>query len=281
MDWGSLRSDAWNVQKVETTLYSLSDAPPAAPAERRDGDRLMTLYRVGSLSIGERRELCLIKNICAGGMMVRAYCAIPEGTRADGRTQVRPADLRHGQLGARRPCRDQLRRADRRHRNPVDLDGRPAPAHAADRGRMLRHAARRRVDLSRAAVRHQPGRAEDRLRDRASTLGSRRRRDAPRDRRRSRRWCAGSTATTWASRSTACSPLPTLVEWLREQRDSLRAASATPRRSTLDQSPTVGTGPTAIQVSASVRSCSVSARLAEPGAAEIVGSCAGAAPGHD
>ncbi len=40
----------------------------------------MTLYRVGSLSIGERRELCLIKNISAGGMMVRAYCAIPEGT---------------------------------------------------------------------------------------------------------------------------------------------------------------------------------------------------------
>ena len=67
-------------QKVETTLYSLSDAPPGAPVERRQGDRLMTLYRVGSLSIGERRELCLIKNICAGGMMVRAYCAIPEGT---------------------------------------------------------------------------------------------------------------------------------------------------------------------------------------------------------
>lgn len=40
----------------------------------------MTLYRVGSLSIGERRELCLIKNISAGGMMVRSYCAIPEGT---------------------------------------------------------------------------------------------------------------------------------------------------------------------------------------------------------
>ena len=68
-------------QKVETTLYSLSDVPPAAPDERRQGDRVMTLYRVGSLAIGERRELCLIKNICAGGMMVRAYCAIAEGTR--------------------------------------------------------------------------------------------------------------------------------------------------------------------------------------------------------
>jgi hypothetical protein len=67
-------------QPAETTLYSLS---PAAPpdTDRRDGDRLMTLYRVGSLSLADRRELCLIKNISAGGMMVRVYCTIPEGTR--------------------------------------------------------------------------------------------------------------------------------------------------------------------------------------------------------
>lgn len=64
---------------AETTLYSLSDAPPA-PSDRREGERHMTLYRVGSLLIGDRRELCLIKNISAGGMMVRSYCAIPEGT---------------------------------------------------------------------------------------------------------------------------------------------------------------------------------------------------------
>jgi len=67
-------------QQVETTLYSLSENLPE-PEERREGDRHMTLYRVGSLSIDERRELCLIKNISAGGMMVRAYCAIPQGTR--------------------------------------------------------------------------------------------------------------------------------------------------------------------------------------------------------
>lgn len=42
---------------------------------------MMTLYRVGSLAIDERRELCLIKNICAGGMMVRAYSSILEGSR--------------------------------------------------------------------------------------------------------------------------------------------------------------------------------------------------------
>ena len=69
------------LQPVETTLYSLSEIPPGVPAERRGGDRVMTLYRVGSLAIGDDRELCLIKNICAGGMMVRVYCAIAEGTR--------------------------------------------------------------------------------------------------------------------------------------------------------------------------------------------------------
>jgi PilZ domain len=67
-------------QPVETTLYSLSDTPPGEPRERRDGDRMMTLYRVGSLLIGDSRELCLIKNISAGGMMVRCYGTIAVGT---------------------------------------------------------------------------------------------------------------------------------------------------------------------------------------------------------
>jgi PilZ domain len=67
-------------QPVETTLYSLSDAPPAADSDRRDGERHMTLYRVGSIQVENRRELCLIKNISAGGMMIRLYCSIGEGT---------------------------------------------------------------------------------------------------------------------------------------------------------------------------------------------------------
>lgn len=66
-------------QQVETTLYSLSQSPPAAPPERRGDDRHLTLYRVGSVTIDDRRELCLIKNISAGGMMVRAYCPMHEG----------------------------------------------------------------------------------------------------------------------------------------------------------------------------------------------------------
>jgi hypothetical protein len=65
-------------QPIQTTLYSLSDAPPK-PGDRREDERHLTLYRVGSITIGDRRELCLIKNISAGGMMIRAYCTIAEG----------------------------------------------------------------------------------------------------------------------------------------------------------------------------------------------------------
>jgi hypothetical protein len=57
---------------VETTLYSLSDRAPA-PDDRREGERHLTLFRVGTMIVQGRRELCLIKNISAGGAMLRLY----------------------------------------------------------------------------------------------------------------------------------------------------------------------------------------------------------------
>lgn len=57
---------------VETTLYSLSDRAPA-PDDRREGERHLTLFRVGTMLVEDRRELCLIKNISAGGAMLRLY----------------------------------------------------------------------------------------------------------------------------------------------------------------------------------------------------------------
>jgi hypothetical protein len=75
-------------QQVETTLYSLNDAPPVP--DRRSEGRQLSLLRVGSMMIGDRRELCLIKNISAGGMMIRAYCAIETGTRIS-------IELKHGE----------------------------------------------------------------------------------------------------------------------------------------------------------------------------------------
>jgi hypothetical protein len=67
-------------QPVETTLYSLSDRAPD-PAERRDDERYLTLFRVGTVMIDDRRELCLIKNISAGGMMIRPYCKLAVGDK--------------------------------------------------------------------------------------------------------------------------------------------------------------------------------------------------------
>ena len=67
-----------NSDRVETTSYSLSDAAPE-PAERRSDERHVTLFRVGALLIDGRRELCLIKNISGGGMMLRLYCTVQPG----------------------------------------------------------------------------------------------------------------------------------------------------------------------------------------------------------
>jgi len=66
-------------EPVETTVYSLSASPPTQP-DRRAGDRYLRLLRVGAIVIDGRRELCLIRNISAGGMMIRAYSSIETGT---------------------------------------------------------------------------------------------------------------------------------------------------------------------------------------------------------
>jgi hypothetical protein len=64
---------------ADSTAYSLSSKAPAPP-ERREGQRHLTLFRVGAMTVEGRRELCLIKNISEGGMMIRPYCDLAEGT---------------------------------------------------------------------------------------------------------------------------------------------------------------------------------------------------------
>ena len=66
-------------QSVDTTVYSLTTSPPMQ-ADRRGSDRYLSLLRVGAIMVDGRRELCLIRNISAGGMMIRAYSNIPIGT---------------------------------------------------------------------------------------------------------------------------------------------------------------------------------------------------------
>ncbi|HUP67575.1 MAG TPA: PilZ domain-containing protein [Sphingomicrobium sp.] len=65
-------------EPFETTLYSLDPTPPRRRQPR--AQRHLSLFRVAALLIGDRRELCLIKNISAGGMLIRAYRPIPVGT---------------------------------------------------------------------------------------------------------------------------------------------------------------------------------------------------------
>jgi len=64
---------------VETTIYSLAASAPRQP-ERRSDERYLTLLRVGAIVAGGQRELCLIRNISAGGMMIRAYSPLAVGT---------------------------------------------------------------------------------------------------------------------------------------------------------------------------------------------------------
>lgn len=55
----------------ETTFSFSREAPP--PRERRRDSRHMTILRVGTLIVDGRRELCLVRNISAGGLMAHVY----------------------------------------------------------------------------------------------------------------------------------------------------------------------------------------------------------------
>jgi hypothetical protein len=76
-------------RQVEQTVYSLSEDAPAPP-DRRRGERYLSLLRVGALLIDGRRELCLVRNVSAGGMLIRPYSAISVGTEVT-------VELKHGE----------------------------------------------------------------------------------------------------------------------------------------------------------------------------------------
>jgi hypothetical protein len=75
-------------RQVVETLYSLSEDAPAPP-NRRDGERYLSLLRVGALVIDGRRELCLVRNVSAGGMLIRPYSTIEAGAAVS-------VELKHG-----------------------------------------------------------------------------------------------------------------------------------------------------------------------------------------
>jgi hypothetical protein len=64
---------------LEETTFSFSTSAPQ-PDRRRHG-RHLTILRVGALIIDGQRELCLIRNISAGGLMAHVYSELPVGQR--------------------------------------------------------------------------------------------------------------------------------------------------------------------------------------------------------
>jgi len=77
-------------RQVEQTVYSLSEDAPARP-DRRKGERYLSLLRVGAMLVDGRRELCLVRNVSAGGMLIRPYSPISAGTAVT-------IELKHGEI---------------------------------------------------------------------------------------------------------------------------------------------------------------------------------------
>ena len=67
-------------ERIVETSFSFSSAVPAPP-ERRNQERHIKILRVGVLVIDGRRELCLIRNISAGGLMAHVYSTVHPGQR--------------------------------------------------------------------------------------------------------------------------------------------------------------------------------------------------------
>ena len=66
------------MQPVEETIFSFSGETPPQDDRRRQ-PRHLTIYRVGTLVLEERRELCLIRNISAGGLKAHVYSSLAKG----------------------------------------------------------------------------------------------------------------------------------------------------------------------------------------------------------
>ena len=69
-------------ERVVETGFSFSRDVPAPPERRRD-ERHLRILRVGTLILEGRRELCLIRNISAGGLMAHVYSLLVPGAAVE------------------------------------------------------------------------------------------------------------------------------------------------------------------------------------------------------
>jgi len=71
--------------RVVETGFSFASAVPAPPerrgAVRHGAERYLRILRVGTLVVDGRRELCLIRNVSAGGLMAHVYSSLTPGGR--------------------------------------------------------------------------------------------------------------------------------------------------------------------------------------------------------
>ena len=69
-----------SANRREENVPSAADGTDGAPrTDRRRDVRHLTIFRVGLLLTGERRELCLVRNISAGGLMAMVYARFDPG----------------------------------------------------------------------------------------------------------------------------------------------------------------------------------------------------------
>lgn len=84
-----------NPMEVEDTVFSFSQQAPLPP-ERRRNRRHVRILRVGTLNAGSRTELCLIRNISAGGLMAHVYSTLKLGQAVS--VGLKSSHLLHGKV---------------------------------------------------------------------------------------------------------------------------------------------------------------------------------------
>ena len=204
--------------RVEETGFSFSSHVPMPP-ERRNDERYLKILRVGTLIVDGRRELCLIRNISAGGVMAHVYSAA-QARRAASRSSSRLTSRSTGRIVWVSEAN-----AGIQFDAPIDvaeLLANPrgarqwlAAAHAAGRDRPDGDLARRRQHALGPRPRHLAERRQgrDRPAARAATPRSCSRWKAST---RCTASSAGAASTPAASRSTSSIPFADLIDWLKQ-----------------------------------------------------------------
>jgi hypothetical protein len=183
-----------------------------------------TLYRVGSLAVDQRSELCLIKNICPNWMMVRTYCSVSEGSQVT-------IELKCGQPISGRVSWARDAHAGIRFDEPVDVVDILSTSMNGPRPRMPRiqvggfltlrdGAFSYRVELCDISQGGVKIRCEKALATDSQVVVSIQRIEPQPS---VVRWMEGDYIGITFNRMLA---LPVLVEWLRDQRDSLQSVRA-------------------------------------------------------